>query len=526
MNETLSQPLNDDPELIAHYDKEFGAPESYLHAEGEGVQNMHPGLLGVDYEVVKGEVVEPSPAGQMAPEADAPATVAPEVTEEKVMSTNDHLASILNTAESDFKPSSLEVAEQIAARLEALNATVKDHVERGTERGKEVDPELAEKLDVVATKGVGNWFMADNEQTTSEGAAEQTLHDTEPSEPAGTHAASFDPEEVEGGGVGERKNTEAKEPTNPSEQPQHIESEPETETEADDEESVDEPQESKPRHRLEVVDSTDTTESPEQIEDIEDETESEPASEPASQPTGKRAATYNEAKDKDLALKGHVGRHAKGRHEREKGPDGTFPLEDSSKPVTEMSKDDRNVYFANLQATTDMQKQEPVRDLSVRSLGSRVKRIFSKADNKLEQIYTTVGNKIVNPFDRDYNEEQKRRAALVVTYAAAAVAVYRTVGALNGFHVGDGGGVAYAAVDHVSQAHQDIAPQATIHQAFDTVKAEPGDNYWNIEVARHPHMSEEHIRERVVEDLHLNHDTWESARTDVVSGEDLKVTRK
>jgi hypothetical protein len=455
----MRETIHTSTDTLDRYEQAFGPDSSQLFVDG--ATTLDARLLTVDAPVVSGEVVEhPSVvSGISQPERSHDENLRARGTEERELSANERLEAIINTAKSGFVPSSPEAAERAARKLQLLNETVQGNIQHGTAKGKEVTPELAEELNTLAAKGVGNWLTG-----------------------------------------GEKK--------------------------ADKPEAV---SEYVPKHRATVA--AGAIEAAQPYKSIEAPKTTQPKTEVLDMPIGYGEKDWNALatdEQRRTAVKLWQGLSPEARAEQIALRDPASEQE-MSKPVRGMTDEARAEYFKNASKL-----EVPVSNFDQDVLQARVKHIFAKGSKKLAQIYTTVGNKIVNPFDHDFNEAQQRRAAAVITYGAAAVAVAKLYGTINGLYAGSGGGegVLQAATSHatatrVGLTHQDIAPHATIHhEAFDTVKLKPGDELWNIEEARHPRMSEAHIRERVQQDLLLNHETWKSAAEDLKAGENAKVTRK
>ena len=190
---------------------------------------------------------------------------------------------------------------------------------------------------------------------------------------------------------------------------------------------------------------------------------------------------------------------------------------DFNKPVADMDTATREAYFKNAKEALELQKEEPVRELTAKGLLARTKRIFAKGNKHLARIYTTVGNKIINPFDKELTETQQKRRRALVAVGVGAVAAYSLYAKFHGME--HGGGAATTA------APQPMQPGTELHPKFDSVTLHHGDNIWNIEEARHPHMSEAHIQQLVERDLRTNDLTREDARH-LTPGQHIKISHK
>lgn len=188
---------------------------------------------------------------------------------------------------------------------------------------------------------------------------------------------------------------------------------------------------------------------------------------------------------------------------------------DFSKPVAEMDAKTREAYFANVKEVAELQASEPVTSLEPASLQSRVKRLFGKASKKLTEVYTTVGNKMINPFDKELTETQQKRRKVLLGAGIGAVAAYGLYARLHGMEHSAG----------VTPEPQQVHPGTELHPKLDTVTIHPGDSYWKAEEIRHPHASEAQIHHFVERDLAVDNRTWEDARH-LTPGDKMTVSHK
>lgn len=167
------------------------------------------------------------------------------------------------------------------------------------------------------------------------------------------------------------------------------------------------------------------------------------------------------------------------------------------------------------EAASEVQDGEPVIDLSTKGLTGRTKRLFAKGKQQLARLYTTVGNKIINPFNQELTETQKKRRVGIIAIGVGAVAVGRVYMMLNGMHHG-GGGVPNKDVLDALSGRGGGSGGAGAHAHEIHMTLHHGDTIWNgiadTAAKNGHHFSYEHVRQLTEQTLKANGLSWADAR--------------